>query len=80
MSQTTAKIIDLQEYRKSRQELQDELNELLNGNKATNTPRYQNIMLPCVYSQHFIIPDVYAKLWNKFWAIGFTIFVLISLL
>jgi hypothetical protein len=74
-------VIDLQEYRKSKQELQDELNELLQEEKVTDIqPRYPNILLPSVYSQHFIIPDVYSKLWNKFWTIGFTIFVIINLL
>lgn len=81
MKQTTAKVIDLQEYRQSKQTMLGELNELQEQDKAQdNNPHYRNITMPYQCQQAFIIPDYYCKLWNKFWAIGCTILVVIGLL
>lgn len=86
MQQTTAKVIDLQEYKETKEkEIQDIAQNILaslNSSEDIVEHKYRpyySIMLPQQFADTYVIPDCYKRLWNRIWAVGFTLFVIMGL-
>lgn len=86
MQQTTAKVIDLQEYKETKEkETQDIAQDIIASLHSSEEivehkyRPYYSIMLPQQLADTYVIPDYYKRLWNCIWAVGFTLFVIVGL-